>query len=95
MKKTSKPAPKKSAAKKPAAKKPASKPKRKTAGQGDLAQLVERLAVIADRLAETADRLAQTAPPIAPLLPTVEAPAHTDEHADDLEVPSTIDQQSE
>jgi hypothetical protein len=63
------------------------------AGQGDLAQLVERLAVIADRLAETADRLTQTAPPIGPLLPTVEAPAHADEHADDREVPSTIEEQ--
>jgi hypothetical protein len=93
MKKTSKPAPKKSAAKTPAAKKAVLKPKRKAAGQGDLAQLVERLAVIVDRLAETADRLAQTAPPIAPLLPTLEAPAHTDEHADDLEVPSTIEEQ--
>ena len=93
MKKISKPAPTKSAAKKPAAKKSASKPKRKAAGQGDLAQLVERLAVIADRLAETADRLTQTAPPIGPLLPTVEAPAHTDEHADDREVPSTIEEQ--
>lgn len=93
MKKTSEPAPKKSAAKKPAAKKAVLKPKRKAVGQGDLAQLVERLAVIVDRLAETADRLAQTPPPIAPLLPMLEAPAHTDEHADDLEVPSTIEEQ--
>jgi hypothetical protein len=61
MKKTSKPAPKKTAAKKPVAKKSSAKPKRKAAGQGDFAQLVERLAVIADRLAETAYRLNEAA----------------------------------
>jgi hypothetical protein len=90
MKKTSKPAPKKSAAKKPAVKKPASKPKRKAAGQGDLAQLVKRLAVIADRLAETAERLAQIALPAAPS-PHVEAPRTlVDEHADDVEMPTEV-----
>ena len=60
MKKTSKPASKKAAAKKPAAKKSSSKPKsRKAAGQGELAQVVERLSQITGILAETADRLAK------------------------------------
>jgi hypothetical protein len=44
MKKTSKPAPKKAVAKKPAAKKSSSMPKRKAAGQGDLAQVLDRIA---------------------------------------------------
>jgi hypothetical protein len=61
MKKTSKPAPKKSAVKEPAAKKSTSKPKRKAAGQGELALLVESLAVIADKLTETANRLSEAA----------------------------------
>ena len=60
MRKTSKPASKKAPGKKPASKKSPSKPKsRKAAGQGDLTQVVERLAQIADRLAEAADRLAE------------------------------------
>ena len=60
MRKTSKPASNKASAKKPAMKRSSSKPKsRKAAGQGDLTQVVERLAQIADRLAETADRLAE------------------------------------
>ena len=60
MRKTSKPGSKKASGKKPASKKSPSKPKsRKAAGQGDLTQVVERLAQIADKLAETADRLAE------------------------------------
>ena len=60
MKKTSKPASKKASGKKLASKKSPSNPKsRKAAGQGDLTQVVERLAQIADRLAETASRLAE------------------------------------
>ena len=89
MKKTSKPALKKTAAKKPTTKKPAAKksstkPKRKA-----LAQLIERLTVIAERLGEAVDRLEQTAlaaPVTQPLPPTPET--HHDEHADDVEVPS-------
>ena len=94
MKKTSKPAPKKTAAKKqtakkPAAKKTSAKPKSKAAGQGDLAQLIERLTVIAERLGEAVDRLEQSAlaAPATQLLPPT-SETHHDEHADDLEVPS-------
>lgn len=57
MKKTSKPASKKPAAKKAAPKKTSAKPKRKAAGQGDLAQVVAQLAMSAEKLAQAADRL--------------------------------------
>jgi hypothetical protein len=96
MKKTSKPATKKPAAKKPAAKKTSSKPRRKTAGQGELAQVVERLTLIADRLGEAVDRLEQSAlvrpatQPLPPREPALETHQPVDEHADDFELPGTI-----
>ena len=89
MRKTSKPASKKAPAKKPAAKKSPSKPKWKAQGQSELAGLVARLATITEQLAEIADRLAQAALPPLPAHHAVEAPrTRTDEHADDLEVPT-------
>jgi hypothetical protein len=69
MKKTNKPAttksaPKQTAAKKPtakklAAKKSSSKPKRKAAGQGDLAQVLDRIANDQRRIIDKMEQLAQ------------------------------------
>jgi hypothetical protein len=92
MKKTSKPVSKKAATKKLAAKKSSSKPKsRKAAGQGELAQVVERLALIAERLEQAVERLAELG---APAMPPVPAPVEAlqelaDEHGDDVEVAGT------
>jgi hypothetical protein len=93
MKKTSKPSGKKPVAKTPAAKKSSSKPNRKTAGQGELAEVIARLDAIAEKLAVTADRLAQlSAAGTQPLPPAPsETPhTHTDEHSDDVEVAGVI-----
>jgi hypothetical protein len=62
MKKANRPgSAKKPAQKRPAAKKSAEPKARKAHGQGELAQVVARLASSAEKLAEAADRLAEVA----------------------------------
>jgi hypothetical protein len=85
MKKASKPTSKKPAAKKPAAKKSPTKPKRKAETHSQLSLVVTRLELVADKLAQAAERLSQA--PLPPLPVEVPHP-HTDEHSDDVEVPT-------
>ena len=102
MKGTNKPAPKTPAKKAPATKQSAAGPKAKASvklkprnaqGQTELMQVVARLEAIAQKLAQTAERLAQSVPTVAatqPLPPAEVLHPHTDEHADDVEVPTVI-----
>jgi hypothetical protein len=61
MKKAIKPTIKKPAPKKPAAKKSSAKPRRKAAGQSELAAIVARLDAIADKLSDATGQLVEAA----------------------------------
>jgi hypothetical protein len=85
MKKTSKPT-----SKKPAAKKSFSKPKRKTEGESELTQVIERLDTIMEKLDDLLEGMAQLNARAGDA--PVEAIHQSAEDTDDVEVASTITQ---
>jgi hypothetical protein len=94
MKKTSKPASKKTAAKKPttktpSAKKSSAKPKRKAAGQGDLTQLLDRIATDQGRIIEKMEQLAQL---VEKLVAIVDQLMQAEEEADEATFDEDTDQ---